>query len=185
MRCISRHFLSLLMTAAFVVTLPAARATAQSQETMAGCMGGDAEACLEGTRMAQSEGDFSLMLTFVKQGCELGNTISCSDLGMAYLVGRGVPKDVDKAKPLIVSGCRDGYGRACANLGWMHYTGTGVAQNTRKAVMFYTQGCDGRSGAACANLALMYEIGDGVAQDFTKADQYFDRACDLGNVAAC
>lgn len=164
------------------VPLPA---TAQSQEMMASCMGGDTEACLDGTRAAQSAGDFTLMLTFVKRGCELNNTISCSDLGMAYLVGRGVPRDVAKAKPLIQKGCRQGYGRACANLGYMHYTGTGVPQNTRKAVRFYTQGCEGRSGAACANLGLMYDMGDGVAQDFTKADRYFEQACDLGHVAAC
>lgn len=178
-------FVWTLLVAAFAMALHTAPATAQSQETMAGCMGGDYEACLEGTRAAQAAGDITLMLTFVKQGCALNNTISCSDLGMAYLVGRGVPKDVDKAKPLIVSGCRKGYGRACANLGWMHYTGTGVAQNTRKAVKFYTQGCDGRSGAACANLGLMYEMGDGVTVDYTKADSYFNRACDLGHAAAC
>lgn len=176
---------SLCLIAGFAFGLFSTPAMAQSPETMAGCMGGNQEACLKGTRQAQTAQDFVLMATFIKQGCTLGNTISCSDLGMAYLVGRGVPKDVARAKPLIISGCRKGYGRACANLGWMHYTGTGVEQNTRKAVTFYTQGCEGSSAAACANLALMYEMGDGVPQDFTIADRYFDRACDLGHVAAC
>ncbi|WP_371227223.1 tetratricopeptide repeat protein [Roseovarius sp. 2305UL8-3] len=170
------------IAALVVMALPV---MAQDTGLMAACAGGDTEACLQGTREAQAAGDNALMLTFIRKGCALENVISCSDLGMAYLVGLGVEKDVEKAKPYVQNGCKKGYYRACANLGWMHYTGTGFPQSSEKALGYYKQGCEGGSGSACGNLGKMYLAGDGVAANEATADRYFDKACDLGVYMAC
>ena len=149
------------------------------------CAANVVESCLRGTQLAQAARDDALMVRFAERGCQLGNVISCSDMGMFNLLGIGMPVNTAKALPLIRTGCRKGYSRACANLGWMYYTGRGVRKSVSKAAKFYKTGCDGKSGAACANLAQMYIQGDGVRVDRARAEQLLRRACDLGHNRAC
>ncbi|MGL4238823.1 tetratricopeptide repeat protein, partial [Tabrizicola sp.] len=109
--------------------------TARADEWQA-CQSGDQEACLEAARVAQAAGDFAALLRISEKGCELGNVISCSDIGMIYLAGLGVHVDLGKALPLVMDGCDAGYSRACTNLGWMHYEGYGVERDLAKAIQY-------------------------------------------------
>jgi hypothetical protein len=149
-------------------------------EFVTGCVNGDQEACLAGTRKSQRLYKHDLMMLFIRKGCALGNNISCSDLGIFKLMGRHIDLDLEGGAELVQNGCEGGYYRACGNLGWMYFTATGVPRNYAKAAKYYGVGCDGGSAAACENLAKMYEAGDGVRRDPARAKQLFDRACDLG-----
>ena len=124
---------------------------------VAACSGGDQEACLQGARLAQAEGDNALLATFSKTGCKHGNLISCSDEGMMIIAGLDPEGDLAR----------------------------GVDQDSRKAARYYQQGCDGGSAAACRNLGLMILDGDTPQTGKPSPEQLFDRACDLGDPLAC
>lgn len=55
-------------------------------------------------------------LLLLDAACRLGEGSACNWLGVTYGDGRGVPKDVARALPLLDRGCEQGFGMACANL---------------------------------------------------------------------
>lgn len=77
----------------------------------------------------------ALLATFSETGCNHGNLISCSDVGMMTLSGLNPRGDSRRAVELVTRGCDGGYFCACANLGYLYFTGTGVAQDIGAVVM--------------------------------------------------
>lgn len=47
--------------------------------------------------------------------CDRGNTSACFDLGIMYVRGKGVGKDVDRAKELFEKACHGGDLSGCKN----------------------------------------------------------------------
>ena len=164
------------------VALVALPVPAHADALWQACSGGDAEACLEGSRDADAQGEDARLERFISQGCALGNVIACSNRGVRMLMAG---KDLPEAIRLVRAGCEAGYGRACANLGWATYSGIGVKKDPATAAGYYQTGCDKGSGPACRNLGLMYDMGDGVKANAARADALFRRACDLGPADLC
>ena len=53
---------------------------------------------------------------FFKRGCDLGNALSCENLGMCYVKARGAPHDETRAAELFTRACN---AHACTSLGML------------------------------------------------------------------
>lgn len=49
--------------------------------------------------------------------CDAGYASGCNGAGAMYALGRGVPRDFDRARSLFRAACDDGEKSACTNLG--------------------------------------------------------------------
>jgi TPR repeat protein len=117
------------------------------------------------------------------QACDAGFAKSCSNLGVLYEEGRGVPADDARAVGLFDKSCaaRDPIG--CANYALRLTTGRGVAKDTARAARLMAFACSAENGQSCNNLGAFYDQGIGVAVDHHRALTMFAHACDLGIAA--
>ncbi|MBP9086109.1 MAG: sel1 repeat family protein [Kofleriaceae bacterium] len=84
-----------------------------------------------------------------QQACKGGDMVSCTNLGVLYEQGIGVPKDATKAAALFEQACKGGDMVGCANLGILHADGTGVPKDATKAAALFQQACAGGLAQAC------------------------------------
>lgn len=117
--------------------------------------------------------------------CDAGDLGACTDLGVLYDDGDGVPKDPMHAVQLYTRACEGNFARGCANLGLSYYYGEGVAQNRARAIELFNQACNGGSGRGCTNLGYQYGNGIVVTQDYPRARELYERACNLGEAVGC
>ena len=120
------------------------------------------------------------------KAAKLGNTQSQQELGIIYLFGKGVPKNIDKAAKWLHQAANSGDMRAQMRMGELYKNGLGVPKNYSTALKWFRKSATkGFSGAQLA-LGIMYENGTGVPQDFLKAiDLYKKAAVQNENDAHC
>ncbi|MFO0359753.1 MAG: tetratricopeptide repeat protein, partial [Flavobacteriales bacterium] len=71
-------------------------------------------------------------------------------LGLMYVAGHGVEKDVVKAMKLYLKSAEQGHAAAQCNLGFMYATGSGVEKDEVKAVLWYLRSAEqGDAAAQC------------------------------------
>jgi TPR repeat protein len=87
----------------------------------------------QGVRMSHS-----LATVYYRRGCDNGNALGCTDLGIEYLV-HDPPKNDSRAVQLFEQGCRNGDGGGCRDLGYMYKNGLGVLKNETRASELYQQ----------------------------------------------
>lgn len=153
-------------------------------------------------------------LTLLDAACRLGEGSACNWLGVTYGDGRGVPKDVARALPLLDRGCEQGFGMACANVAFyrkpslseelrlfqracelnspMGCAWWGVRLldqdepgNLRAAFEKLQIGCANYVGWACARIGAHYNEGVGLAQNSERGADFEERACRLQSGAGC
>lgn len=110
--------------------------------------------------------------------CERGNTRGCTGLGLAYHRGKGVTKDLVKAREYYTRACEKKSGAACNNLGILWHDGEGGGKDPAKALDHYRLGCEYGDGRACVNYGTSLT-------DKTKQLEAFDRGCKLDEKSAC
>lgn len=126
----------------------------------------EARGCENLGRMYASEESFkdtSKSNTFYQKGtllyekqCNSGTDAgACTNLGINYANGAGVPKDQAKANELYKKGCDGGSANACNNLGASYTHGTGVPKDQAKAYELIKKSCDGGSKEGCENLKIL------------------------------
>ena len=127
-----------------------------------------------------------------KKGCEGGRASDCDELGLMYLKGQGVGKDLASAAVFFRKACDGGNARGCANLGNAYEEGEGVVRDLARAAAFHKQACDGGSAEGCSKLAvsapLTAPLTDGppprVCQDARDCNVAGTRALNSGQMAA-
>jgi Sel1 repeat len=101
-----------------------------------------AKACTNlGFMYAKGQGvkmSHSLAAEYYKRGCDDGNALGCTNLGIQYLV-RDPPKNDGHAVQLFEEGCRNGDSGGCRDLGYMYKHGFGVLKNETRASELYQQ----------------------------------------------
>jgi hypothetical protein len=101
-----------------------------------------AKACTNlGFMFAKGQGvkmSHSLAADYYKRGCDNGNALGCTNLGIEYLV-HDPPKNDGHAVQLFEQGCRNGDSGGCRNLGYMYRHGLGVLKNETRASELYQQ----------------------------------------------
>jgi TPR repeat protein len=116
-------------------------------------------------------------LAEMTQGCALGDSASCSMLGVIYELGRGVRPDTRYARDLYRKACGKGNARACGNLGELELK-EGGAPDSAKSLL--RTSCDAGHGRACTALGRVY-ADEGVPG----SRALFQLACNRGEAAGC
>ena len=101
-----------------------------------------AKACTNlGFMYARGQGvkiNHSLAAEYYKRGCDNGNALGCTNLGIEYWK-HDPPKNDSHAVQLFEQSCRNGDSGGCRDLGYMYKQGLGVLKNETRASELYQQ----------------------------------------------
>jgi hypothetical protein len=118
------------------------------------------------------------------QAAEGGDAAAENDLGAAYHLGRGVPRDYAEAMRWFRKAADQGYAEAQNNLGMMYDHAQGVPQDYTEAMRWYRKAADQGYAAGQYDLGVMYFNGQGIPQDYAEGMRWFRKAADQGYAAA-
>lgn len=121
---------------------------------------------------------------YMKQGCDLGDSLGCAHAGMLAYTNLDVKIDDTKAPVQMLSkGCELANQKACSFLGQLYLQGfqghenrENVPKDLAKAAEFVQKACDLGNPHACKLISKMYARGEGVQPDKDKAEHYRKRA---------
>jgi TPR repeat protein len=119
------------------------------------------------------------------RGCDLGEIVSCNNLGNDYYYGDGVPQDFAEAARYYGKACAGGEAVGCANVGFITEYGDGALRDMKHAMDLYMTGCSGGSTYACLHVAMMEEYKRGAPHDPAQAVTRWRRGCDAKDGKAC
>ncbi len=111
----------------------------------------------------------------------LGNLRARTDIGWAYIDGRGVPKSPEEGVLWYRLAASSGWANAITALGDAYRLGTGVKQDLVQAASLYQAAADTGQIDAMANLGQAYLEGAGVEKDVPRGLELLQRATDMGN----
>jgi len=105
-------------------------------------------------------------------------------LGQAYYEGRGVPKNLEKARKLFETAARMGHTFAMNSLGRMYQRGETVEADPALARRYWEESAARGDIYGLDNLGYVYLDGIGAPRDPARALAYFKQAADLGHPEA-
>lgn len=147
-----------------------AKATALFKKACAGLSAGG---CVElGLRTDGDHGtaDYQVSWDAYTVACDRGHANGCAGLGIALHQGKGVAKDLAKAREYYTRACDKKSGAACNNLGVLWHDGDGGPKDATKANDFYKRGCEYGNGQACINYANAIDSRGPLEDGCTKAE---------------
>jgi uncharacterized protein len=107
------------------------------------------------------------------------------NVGLIYANGKGVQKDLAKAKKWYEKAAKQGNGPAQYNLAQLyHMAGEKGTHRYEKARYWYEKAVEAGIMQAYNNLASLYMEGKGVKQDQQKAFELFRKAASMGDSSA-
>ncbi|EKD71714.1 MAG: hypothetical protein ACD_46C00114G0003 [uncultured bacterium] len=107
------------------------------------------------------------------------STDSATDMGMRYLLGRGVPKNNEKAFSYL-SEAADNDPFAQNEIAYLYATGKGTKQDYAKAFKYYQKAANHDLASAQYNLGLFYLYGLGTEPNKTLARKWFQKSAAHG-----
>ena len=109
---------------------------------------------------------------------------TAAELGVRYLLGRGVPQSDEKAFHYFKEAASAGDAAAQNELAYLYATGKGTSKNAEKAVFYYQLAAFQDLPSAQFNLGLLYAKGQGVTANQTEAMKWIEKAAALGFLPA-
>ncbi|GFO10238.1 sel-1-like protein 1 [Plakobranchus ocellatus] len=117
---------------------------------------------------------------YFKKSSEKKNHIGQAGLGMMYLNGLGVEKDVTKAFRYFSLASDQGSVDGQLQLGIMYFSGNGVRTDYKLAVKYFTMASQKGHVLAYYNLAQMHATGTGVLRNCYTAVELFKNVAERG-----
>lgn len=103
-------------------------------------------------------------------------------LGLMYLKGRGVGRELSRAISLIRRAAEDGSAYAQFRLGLMHYLGYGVRLDYAAALRWYRRAASNGHATAMNNIGIIYGLGEGgLEPDDVSAYAWFSLSAERGD----
>lgn len=128
------------------------------------------------------------LLEVVKSQARDGSSAAWNELGMFYLEGQIVKKDVPTAARYFAQSSKLGNVAGSANL-VTQFLASNSAKNSKVVTTAFDQleaACDqGADGAICSLLGIAYETGKGRPQDLARAREYYKQGCIRGHKGCC
>jgi TPR repeat protein len=155
------------------------------------CRGGYTWACYRlGTHLDRGDAlprDRAAAAKQYQVACDKNLEEACTDLGVLYHFGWGVPYDDAKAMELWKKSCvdhRDPLG--CLWYGRAYRDGVGIAQDDAQAFTYLNRACNAGLGTGCEELGALFAAGRGTKVDNEMAATMYRRACmdDVGEACA-
>lgn len=149
-------------------------------------VGGYAPAAYRAGRMLdKGEGCEADAASAVRMYARFPDDMGCAfRLGIAYYLGRGVPRDYVKARGFFEASAGKGCAKAMFNLGVMFENGFGAERDPERAMKNYLQAADLGNAKAMYNVGTMHRFGRGVPRDDSKALEWFMKAAERGSAKA-
>jgi TPR repeat protein len=163
---------------------------AKATELLRNACNADEQAACAQVAAATEQSDPSAAARVWEKACEAGHARSCASLGKLYEDGRGVAKNVMRARELYKRACERHLWSMCTYLGGMTASG-GASKAAKKghsavsAVALFTAACDHFDLEGCNGLGALYLGGHGVTKDAAKAVTLFQRACAGNSTSGC
>lgn len=118
----------------------------------------------------------NLGIKYAKIGCELGNSMSCNNLAVAYEED-GIYNNNELAIRYYNKACEMKYEGACFTLGEIY-----SKQNSSKAINYYDKSCRLNNSVACVRIGYIFSQGLYSSKiDKKKAFNYYKKGADLGD----
>ena len=105
-------------------------------------------------------------------------------LGMMFLNGKEVPRDLEMAAHWLQKAAEQNHAAAQFNLAVLYSQGAGVPQNYPEAAKWFQRAADQNDPASQYNLGILYANGAGVAKNMTNATALFRKAGEKGDARA-
>jgi len=114
--------------------------------------------------------------------CDGGVSASCTELGLAFERGGGVPKDLARANMLYTQACASEHGQGCYHLGLV--MGSGGAKSNAEIDELFVQGCDMGWTPSCGEAAqrIYNGVHDGRIPTMLRVAR---KGCDADEAQAC
>jgi len=132
-----------------------------------------------------------LGLSFLFVGCSTGGYYSDNiasggpaNMGVRYLLGRGVPQNDAKAFSYFSQAANAGDPFAQNEVAYLYAAGKGTSRNNAKALFWYKKAANYGLASAQYNLGLMYLHGLGTAPNKELAMQWFQKSASHGFLPA-
>jgi len=122
------------------------------------------------------------LVNFYKKGAEMNLPYSLNYLAHMYHYGKGVDKNINRAKELYELAIEKGSVEAIYNLGYVHLFGQDP--DYKKGRELFDRACDEGFVESITGLGLMYQFGKGVEKDHAKAKEYYEISIKKGGVGA-
>ena len=124
----------------------------------------------------------------LKQAAESGDPGAQTELGVLYLDGEGVPRDLTQAVNWLQKAAELGSAEAQYRMGTFHAAGRGVPRDNdeaskwyRKAAEWFRKAAEEGSPQAQYRWGTMHATGRGVTQDYAEAAKWYRKAADQGH----
>lgn len=109
---------------------------------------------------AYNSKDYELALRLARQVDNKSNRIADFVLGMLYVHGFAVDKNLPVGIEYLSKSCKSNHGAACHNLGVRYHRAEGVSHNPVKAVEYYLKACELLKAETCVDeFGKEYKIG--------------------------
>ena len=128
-------------------------------------------------------GDKTALETLMTEARQ-GNAYAQSDLGIAYLSGKGVPRDYGQAAQWFRKAAEQGDDVAQYSLGLLYAKGQGVPQDYSQAARWYRKAAEQENAIAQFSLGNFYAAGLGVPQNDSQAVRWYRKAAEQGSIEA-
>ena len=144
----------------------------------------DEKQAVEWYRRAAEKGHAPAQFKLTKLAAEKGHPEAQYDLGWAYIIGKGVPKDKAKAVDWYRRAAEQGHADAQNRLGGFYANGIVVAADPAQAIEWHRKAAEAGHDVAQYDLGMAYETGTGVAADLAQAVFWYRRAAEAGYAPA-
>jgi hypothetical protein len=115
---------------------------------------------------------------------EKGDAGSQYNLGLAYLNGHGIPKDIAEAVKWWRKAAEHGNAGSQHALGFAYANGHGVPKDEAEAVKWWRKAAEQGDADSQFGLGVAYDNGHGVAKDGAEAVKWYRMAAEQGDVSA-
>ncbi|MBP9773291.1 MAG: sel1 repeat family protein [Candidatus Peribacteraceae bacterium] len=114
------------------------------------------------------------------QVADQGNVQAMLSLGVVYVKGLGVEKNLEKAVEWFAKAALTGNVNGQYNLGLAYAKGNGVTKDLAKAAHYFRLAAEQNDSGAQYNLGVMYAVGEGLQKDPIQAYAWLDIAARNG-----
>ncbi len=118
------------------------------------------------------------------EAAEEGDPKSQFELAMAYLRGRGVPRNNMEAAKWFRKAAIQNYANAESELGLLYAKGMGVPQDLAEAMRWFRKAAEEGNATGQYYLGSSYANGIRGRKDFAEAVKWFSQAAEQGHIAA-
>jgi TPR repeat protein len=123
-------------------------------------------------------------LDLLERAAAVGDVYAIHTLGQTYYEGRGVAKDLEKARKFFETAARMGHTFSMNSLGRMYLRGETVEANPAMARRYWEESAARGDIYGLDNLGYLYLDGVDVPKDPARALAYFQQASELGHPEA-